>query len=207
MGARLVLPPPQHDPDDVRRALDDVLSRPELRPEPRSLLDQLRDWVLDRLGEVIEALLEGGAGSVLGWLVVVLLLAGAGVAVARLARGMRPDAAAPRPSVLPSGRSAAEWLAEAAALEQAGHWRRALRCRYRGLVAALAEAGVVDDVPGRTAGEYRFDLRRSRPAVSADFTAATELFELAWYGHRPTGDGESERFQGLARSVLAGARG
>ena len=52
-------------------------------------------------------------------------------------------------------RTAAQWRAEAAAHDAAGRWREALRCRYRALVAELAGRGLVEEIPGRTSGEYR----------------------------------------------------
>jgi len=44
------------------------------------------------------------------------------------------------------------------------------------------------------------------PDASPDFGAASELFERAWYGDRPTGAGESQRFRAHAREVEARSR-
>jgi hypothetical protein len=81
-----------------------------------------------------------------------------------------------------------------------------LRCRYRALVADLAGRGLVDEVPGRTTGEYRAEVGENVPRVAPEFAGATELFEAAWYGNRPTGEEESQRFRRLADQVMAGAR-
>jgi hypothetical protein len=51
----------------------------------------------------------------------------------------------------------------------------------------LAARGLVEEVPGRTAGEYRREVGRAVPAAAADFAGATELFEVAWYGRSDTG--------------------
>jgi len=99
-------------------------------------------------------------------------------------------------------RSAAEWRAEAAAHEAAGRWRDALRCRYRALVAELAGRGLVEEIPGHTSGEYRQDVKVVFPAASVAFDGATDLFEQAWYGDRPTGRDEQAAFDDLARRVL-----
>ena len=40
------------------------------------------------------------------------------------------------------------------------------------------------------------------PEAGAAFGGASELFERAWYGNRPTGPTESERFRALADQVL-----
>ena len=108
------------------------------------------------------------------------------------------------PSVAVSRRGAAEWRADAESAERAGQWRLALRCRYRALVAELADKGLVEEVAGRTAGEYRAEMAGAAPGVAAPFAGATELFERAWYGDRPTGREEADRFRGLADEVLAG---
>jgi hypothetical protein len=99
-------------------------------------------------------------------------------------------------------RPAADWRAEAEAHERAGAWRPAVRCRYRALVAELAARGLVDEVPGRTAGEYRHQVRRNLPDAAADFAGATELFELAWYGRAEPGAPEASRVRELSGRVL-----
>ena len=76
-----------------------------------------------------------------------------------------------------------------------------MRCRYRALVARLAAGGAVDEIPGRTAGEYRLELRRTRPDAAPAFTEATDLFERAWYGHADVTGGDDERFRSLADDV------
>jgi hypothetical protein len=101
-------------------------------------------------------------------------------------------------------RPAAEWRAEAEAHETAGRWRPALRCRYRALVADLASRGLVEEVPGRTTGEYRRQVDAAVPDVAPAFDGATLLFEGAWYGGRDTGADDAARFRALEARVLAG---
>jgi Domain of unknown function (DUF4129) len=109
---------------------------------------------------------------------------------------------------VPAGRrrSAAEWRAEAEAQERAGAWREAVRSRYRALVADLAARGLVEEVPGRTAGEYRREVGEALPAVATDFAGATELFEVAWYGRSDTGAQEASQLRDLSDRVLQRAR-
>src|SRR5207244_8332949 len=102
-----------------------------------------------------------------------------------------------------AARPPGDWEAGAAGHEAAGRWRDAVRCRYRALVADLARRGVVDEVPGRTSGEYRAEVTASLPAAAADFTGATDLFERAWYGAADAGPDDDERFKRLAERVLA----
>jgi len=126
------------------------------------------------------------------------------VVAVRYTRALR-DGPGPAEVAPPRLRPAVDWRADAAANEAAGHWRAALRCRYRALVADLAARGLVEEVPGRTAGEYRREVGVNAPAAAGDFDGATALFEAAWYGNRPTGPDEAQRFRALEGRVLTGA--
>ncbi len=202
----LDLPVPTHDPGQVQRTADEVLSRPEFRQATRPLLSRLWAWVLVHLGELLATLLGTRAGSIIGLLLFLLILAAVVVLTIRFTRGMTRD---PRvAAVIPDAprRSAEEWRTEAEAHERAGEWRHALRCRYRALVADLAGRGLVEEIAGRTAGEYRAEVERNLPAAAEAFAGATRLFERAWYGRTPMGAGELTQFRGLAGRVLEGAR-
>lgn len=196
----LDLPTPTRDPDQAHRAAHEVLSRPEFH-QSRPLLERIWGWVLERLAELIGALAGTSAGAIVGLVLFLLIVAAVAALAVRFARGMTrdPEVAAAIPS-LPR-RGAEDWRAEAEAHERAGDWRQALRCRYRALVAELAGRGLVEEVPGRTAGEYRGQVERNVPAAAEAFAGATELFERAWYGNRPTGRDEVGRFRALADQV------
>jgi hypothetical protein len=202
----LDLPVPTRDPDQVRRAADEVLSRPEFNQAARPLLARIWAWVLGRLAELLAALVGTSAGSIVGLLLFLLILAAVATVAVRFTRGMTrdPEVAAAIPSK--PRRSAEEWRSRAEAHERAGEWRQALRCRYRALVADLAGRGLVEEVPGRTAGEYRGQVERSLPAAAEAFAGATELFERAWYGRAPTGAGEVTHFRDLAGRVVERVR-
>jgi Domain of unknown function (DUF4129) len=193
---------PVRDPEQVREVVREVLSRPEFRPPQRSLTERVLDWVLELIGRLLAALGGSGAGGIVGLVLLALALVGVGVLVARFSRGLTPspELAAAVPGA--RRRSAAEWRAEAEALERAGAWREAVRSRYRALVADLAARGLVEEVPGRTAGEYRREVGRAVPEATPDFAGATELFEAAWYGRSPTGAGEAAHLRDLSDRVL-----
>ena len=193
---------PDRDPEQVREVVREVLSRPEFRPPPRSLTERLFDWVLGAIGWLLAALGGTGAGGIVGLVLLALVLGGVGVLVARFSRGLTPSPEVA--AAVPAGRrrSAAEWRAEAEAQERAGAWREAVRSRYRALVADLASRGLVEEVPGRTAGEYRREVGRALPEAAADFAGATELFEVAWYGRTGTGAGEAADLRDLSDRVL-----
>lgn len=204
VAAAAGLPPaPERTAEEVRRTVEEVLSRPEYQPERPSLLQRLLEWVDTQISNLLDALLGGGAGSAVGALVFVLIvLLVVGLAV-WLARGVTPDPAAARGGEDEPGRPAEAWLAEAERLEADGDWLRGLRCRYRALVAVLAAAGVVEEVPGTTTGAYLRQVRANAPAAAGAFAGATELFERAWYGRHRTGEAESGRFRDLDRQVRA----
>ena len=200
------LPVPTHDGDDVDDAIDDILARPEFREDRPNLLERARDWVFEQLGRGLDALFRSGGGTVLGWAVVLGAVALAVLFTIRLGRGVQRDPGlAPLRAGDAARRTAAEWRADAEANEAAGRWRAAVRCRYRALVADLAERGLIDDVPGRTAGEHRAEVEGAVPAAAADFSQASELFERAWYGNRPTGPDDTGRLRELTERVLTGA--
>lgn len=102
-------------------------------------------------------------------------------------------------------REPVNWRTEAEAHRQAGRYRDALRCRYRALVGDLARRGLIDEIPGRTTGEERAQLRRVAPPASRPFNAAADLFDGAWYGHLAVDAADDDRFQTLERDVLASA--
>jgi hypothetical protein len=193
---------PVRDPQQVREVVREVLSRPEFRPPQRSLTERLFDWVLELIGRLLAALGGSGAGGIVGLILLALVLAGVGVLAARFSRGLTPSPEVA--AAVPGGRrrSAAEWRAEAEAHERAGAWREAVRSRYRALVADLATRGLVEEVPGRTAGEYRRQVGRALPEAATDFAGATELFEVAWYGRSSTGTGDAAHLRDLADRVL-----
>jgi hypothetical protein len=197
---------PTRDPDQVRAVTHEVLSRPEFRPPERSLLEQVVDWVLELIGRLLAALGGSGAGGIVGLVLLALVLAAVGVLAARFSRGLTPS---PEVAAAVAGgrrRSAAEWRAEAEAQERAGAWREAVRSRYRALVADLASRGLVEEVPGRTAGEYRREVGQALPGAATDFAGATELFEVAWYGRSATGPQEAAHLRDLSDRVLQRAR-
>jgi uncharacterized protein DUF4129 len=197
---------PVRDPQQVREVTREVLSRPEFRAPERSLMERVIDWVLEMIGRLLAALGGSGAGGIVGLVLLGLILLGVGVLAARFSRGLTPS---PEVAAAVAGgrlRSAVEWRAEAEAHERAGAWREAVRSRYRALVADLALRGVVEEVPGRTAGEYRREVDQALPDAAGDFAGATELFEVAWYGRADTGAQQAAHLRDLSDRVLQRAR-
>lgn len=193
------------DPDSIRRAAHDILAEPQFRTQPQSALERARHWVGQQVARALDDVL-GGHLTVLGAIVLVAFVVALVALVVWAIRGRQGAVSAYGPPVSDVRRPPADWLAEAAACEARGDWRAALRARYRALVAELARRGVVDEIPGRTTGEYRAELTATVPRSAATFSGATDLFELAVYGHGEVGPGEAAELQSLADEVLAGAR-
>ena len=198
------LPRPTTGGGAVRETADRILARAEFDEDKRTLLERARDWVIERLDDLLGELAGGGGGQLVGWAVVIILTVAAVVFAVRFTRGARRDPGVASGRALLPRRTAADWRAEAESHEAAGRWRSALRCRYRALVADLAARGLVEEVPGRTTGEYRRQIDATLPAVATAFDGATSLFEGAWYGGRDTGADDAAHFRELEAQVLAG---
>ena len=199
------LPAPQEGPDEARRRAEEILARPEFVPEPRSLIEIVLDEIGKLLGKVVGGI---GAGSeVVAWLVVAALGGLLAFGLWRAVRALQTDPGS-RGGVEVDGRirPAADWRAEAAAHEAAGRWRDALRCTWRATVAELASRGLVEEVPGRTTGEYQAGVARSLPDGATAFSQATRLFEDAWYAAVEVHEADAARARELGDRVLAAAR-
>jgi len=199
------LPAPGEGPTEARRRAEEILARPEFRPEPRSLVQRVLDEIGDLLDKIVGGV--GGGNQVLAWSVVVVVSALLAFGLWRAIRALQTDPGA-KGGVAVDGRRlpSADWRAEAAAHEAAGRWRDALRCTWRATVAELASRGLVEEVPGRTTGEYRAGVARSLPAAAAPFAQATRLFEDAWYAAVEVGPAETGQVRELGDQVLAEAR-
>ena len=199
------LPLPQEGPGEARRRAEEILDRPEFRPEPRSLVERL----LDEIGELLDKILGGvgGGNPILAWSAVAVVSGLLAVVLWRAVRALQVDPSVGG-GVAVDGRRrpSADWRAEAAAHEAAGRWRDALRCTWRATVADLASRGLVEEVPGRTTGEYRAAVARSLPAGADAFSRATRLFEDAWYAAVEVGPAEAGEVRTLGDRVLAEAR-
>lgn len=193
------LPVPEPTAEEVRRKASEILARPEFR-HTESLYDRVVRWIGERLSDVLSLFTGGGRGALLAWVILLAALGAVAYVVVRVVINGRPgpDAAVGSGVVIDvseARRRASAWLAEAAEHEAAGRWRDAVRCRWRALVASLAERGRLEEIPGRTAGDYRQIVTASAPEVSEAFTSATEVFEAAWYGRVEVSEADRNRVQ------------
>ncbi len=190
-------------PEEIRQRADEILSRSEFdEPEP-NVADRLGNWLGDHFPDVFDFLPGGGlvAGLTILVAIVGLVVLVRWLRVRRRRPRRRGGAEAGVEIEVVRRRTPAQWRVEATELEGRGEWKLGLRCRYRALVGDLLAEGLVDDVAGRTTGELRADVADRAPERAAAFSAASDLFDLAWYADRPTGPDESARFQSLAASI------
>ena len=195
------------EPTEIRDHLHQVLSRSEFLRK-KSLWTRFWEWVgshFPKVGGTAGA--WGGVGSVLQWLLLAVLIAGVLVlawwVVRNGVRGPRVEKPAEIAGETETWKTGDQWGTAAEGFEARSEWKDAMRCRYNELVSRLVDRGDAPATRGRTTGELRLDVTRSLPDGAAEFSEATLLFELPWYGDRPTGPAENQRFRDLAAAVVA----
>ena len=206
------LDPVPQDPDDIRNAACRIVASKSTCDPPQP-------------PKPINPPVPPGGFSLVGSLLQLLLVAAAVALIyliIRLVLGLPPLSRRPRAESDPSdelvdddqlvgtviidpSREPADWRAEADQHRSAQRYRDALRCRYRALVGDLARLGLLDEIAGRTTGEERQQLAVSAPAIGAEFIAAADLFDDAWFGHIQVGVGDDDHFQTIDHDVLARA--
>ena len=193
-------------PVAVRHAARDILSRPEFQPTPESPLQRLRNWFFHQLERILGSVVSGGTHGLLGAALALAFVTAVVLLVVGAVRSVS-DGPTRRGFVLDGPpRSARDWRAEAEAGARRGDWRGVLRCRYRALVAELARLGLVEEIDGRTTGEYRRSVAAALPGAAPGFDEITDVFERTWYGGEPADADDAARIADLADAMLARTR-
>lgn len=148
-----------------------------------SLTDRIADW----LNDLLYRLMHAGTALPGGWFTIVvlgLLMLVAVIVAVRIARrtmGRRGDGPLHGSRAL----SAADHRARAEHCAAQQDWATAIRQRLRALARQLEQDGVLNPVPGRTAGELAHDASGIMPHHAGDLTAAAAAFNDVTYGERP----------------------
>ncbi len=207
------LDPVDQNPDDVRDdACDLVASDGVCSPQPNDVDDDI-DVDVDppNVGFLgfVPWLLLGVLVALLVFLVVRAVMSSQG-AKGRGRKKRRSgddddgdDQELLSPVIVDRSKEPTGWRGEAERHRNAGEYRDAIRCRYRALVGDLARRGLIDEIPGRTTGEERVQLRAVLPEANPPFAAAADLFDGAWFGDVPVHQVDDDTFQALERDVLA----
>jgi len=208
------LGPVDQQPDVARdlacdlTAADRLCSPPE--PEPRDP----DDFDFDPPGEIGAGAGFGGVGTLLVIVLVIALMVAVGWVVLSIVRNRTPiddtdaddldedleDVAEER--IVDEDRPPDRWRRAAGEHRAAGRFREAVRCEYRALVGDLARAGHVDEIPGRTSGEERAQVRALAPGVAPSFDVAADIFDAAWFDDAAVTRDRDERFVAAATLVL-----
>lgn len=194
----------EHAPERLREQADELLSRPPYSEHDDGLITRALSW----LGDQIAALFGDGLNAVFGVPFVPYLIAFVGLvllllAAWRMTRGMIVDRAVPVVPREATTRTAHHWLTEAEGHLSAGRRREALRCRYAALVVALVDAGVVDDIPGRTVRELSEAVRSNAAKLASTTQAASKSFEQVLYGRTEASDEDLEVVTAAVAAAMA----
>ncbi|MEJ5914113.1 DUF4129 domain-containing protein [Pseudokineococcus sp. 1T1Z-3] len=161
------------------------------------MLQTLADALPDAVdgGPVLSALVV----LVLGALVALALLLGGQAAL----RARRRGAQAPEVFAQAPRRSAAEHRRRADEAAAAGDWPEAVAERFRALVRGAEERVLVDERPGRTAGETAVELGGVLPGLVEQLRAGARTFDDVVYGSAPGSADDDARLRALEDQVAA----
>lgn len=180
------------DAGRVRDATREVLGRPaydDLAPSlPEVWLERARGALADLLDALLGSGAASGAGRVVAFVVVALLVLGGAALLLGLRRRRSRDAVVD----VPTGEDARSSVAAADAARRAGDHERAVRARYAALVLALVEGGVLVARPGLTVGEVGATVSAAVPNARSAVVAAGAALADVVYGDEPAGPDEDE---------------
>ncbi|MEO3790490.1 DUF4129 domain-containing protein [Nonomuraea sp. B10E15] len=167
--------------------------------ETESLPDRIYRWVMQFLGDLIDAATGGGpAGGVIASVVIVLIILGVIVLISwQLRRSARKNATATGALFGERAMSAAEHRQAAEGLAGEGQWTPAVQERLRAIARDLEERALVDGMPGRTADELAAEAAVSLPGFADELAAAARSFDDVTYGGVPGTRDAYTRMAGL----------
>jgi hypothetical protein len=157
------------------------------------------DWALDKVGEILANASAATPGGSTTLFVLLVVLVGVAV-VLRLRLGPMRRARPGEPGELFADgrpRSAADHRRAADAFAADGRWDEAVTERLRAIVRSLEERAVIDERPGRTAGEAAADAGRALPELAADLRAGARVFDDVRYGGRTADAAADARLRDL----------
>lgn len=182
------------DADEARQLLQEELSNGIYQQAEPSLLERVWTGILNWLAETLSQIQSVDAG-----LGTILLAVGAVVVILVAVLLIRPRLNARRSRTVPTvfdedsrlSAKAHRDLAEAAASR--GKWDEALTERFRGITRAAEERLIIDELPGRTAGEVARALQAAFSPHSAEIAWLATRFNEVHYGARPAVKQDYER--------------
>jgi hypothetical protein len=190
--------------DEAAQLARTELAKPVYAGEDEPWVQRAINWLIERVGELLD---RAGSTSPLGWfgLLGIVLLVVLVVIAVRRRTGSLDRGAAPDLLLLGGPRTADEHRSEAERFAAAGAWAEAVRSRLRAIVRDLEDRGLVDARPGRTADEVARDAGARLPSAAADLRLGARIFDDIWYGGR-TADATSYSRLAEIDAAVAAAR-
>jgi hypothetical protein len=168
--------------DDARQAAAAELADPGYRAAEPSLLTKVLSWLSDRLQDLLNGISNVVPGGVIGLLVIIAVIIVLAVVI-RLKVGKVGRAARVEHQVFQGrARPAVEYRRAAEAAAGRGDFGEAVRERFRAIVRALEERGLLDERSGRTADEAATDAGLVLPGCAAELISGARLFDDVYYG-------------------------
>lgn len=194
--------------DEAGDAAREELSRAAYRDDRswlERIFDAIDDWFGDRSADLDQA---ASTRPVVVAILVVVLVVLLALAVAWRMGALQRNARGAGAVLEFEGRmSAAAHRALAEQLAAAGDWRSAVRERLRAIVRELEERTLIDERPGRTAGEIALEAGAALPAAALDLQLATRTFADIWYGEHEATAASDSLMRAVDERVRASARG
>jgi hypothetical protein len=190
--------------DEARREL----AKDAYRAHEPSALERLVEWVLERLGDLLDrasaASPGGGAGLLAIVAVLVLIVVAVLVRFGPLSRSA--SRTAEEFDLGPGGTTPEEHRALADRFAAGGRYAEAVRERLRAVVRDLERRGVVEPRPGRTVSEIVAETRRTLPDAAAGLARGGRVFSEIWYGGRKATPADDAVLREVERRVAAAER-
>lgn len=196
--AAIAASPP--DSDQVRKAVEEAYRGAEIRIGP---LERIAAAISNFLAEILSVpfrLLEGGPGGLLGVAIVVVAL---GFLAVFLVRRIRIVPERRLEEMRNRAEAATDWDRVAREALERGDIVEATRARFRALLQALADRGVVEAIPSLTAAEAKAQTRQGLPSVYSLVSDATTIFERVAYGESAPARAELDTIRRAEEAVRA----
>nr|WP_232328405.1 DUF4129 domain-containing protein [Kibdelosporangium sp. MJ126-NF4]CEL21377.1 putative integral membrane protein [Kibdelosporangium sp. MJ126-NF4]CTQ96056.1 putative integral membrane protein [Kibdelosporangium sp. MJ126-NF4] len=169
--------------DAARDAAVRELSDVEYQQAEPSVFSKILNWVLDRIGDLLDGISSVLPGGLIG-LAILLVVLIALIVIVRLRVGGLARTAASQSVFAGRAMTAADHRAAALAAEARGDLTEAVRERFRAIVRGLEERGVLDERSGRTVDEVANAAGARLPDHADALLGAARLFDDVCYGGR-----------------------
>jgi hypothetical protein len=176
------------DRDAARQEALRELTDPRYAADDPSLVERILNRAFEWIGDLLDGASSVVPGGLWGLLILVVVVAVVGIALAIAGRRILRERGARAPGALLGAddlRSAADLrrIADDAAAD--GRWADAVMARMRAIVRAQEERGLLGPGPGRTADEAAAAIGAVVPDEAGALRAGARAFDEVAFGKRP----------------------